>query len=234
MIVALASWSATFLQLGPMMDTSNFQLDPIVLTLFASSWTIGMVAMMFPTAVPMMLIFLHVAKSATPEIRAGGGPTMSKAALFILCYIAVWGGFGVLFYLGLSIVSGLPPLRGFLGTVSSPLGMGLALLIVGFYQLSPLKGECLDRCHPTNFLFKYYSGGRLGAAKMGIRYAEYCVGCCWVMMIFLLLVGAMGPLWMVLFATPIFLERAIVHKRWPSRLIGLLFMSAGVLRLLSP
>ncbi len=232
LVAALASWLLSFLQLGPMMNMTAFPINPVSLTVFASSWTVGMVAMMFPTSVPMMLVFFNVAKAATPEIRAGGGPTMTKAALFITSYIAIWGSFGVLVYLALAASSNFLQLEAFFEGLMSPLGASLALLIVGFYQLSPIKGECLDRCHPTNFLFKYYRGGRIGAAVMGILYAKYCVGCCWVMMIFLLLIGAMGPLWMVLFASIIFTERALVHGPWPSRLIGLIFLSAGIIRLL--
>jgi predicted metal-binding membrane protein len=233
--VALASWWVTFLQFGPMMmmDMSAFSLDVVPLSLFTVSWTVGMVAMMFPTSVPMMLMFIRIGKTATAEIRAGGGPTLTKAILFIASYIAMWVAVGVLFYFALGAASRFFQLSSFFDLLMSPIGVGLALLIVGLYQLSPIKGECLDRCHPTSFLFKHYSGGRVGAAKMGIVYAKYCVGCCWVMMLFLLLIGAMGPLWMVLFTSLIFLERAIVHGRWLPRIIGLAFLTAGTIRLVT-
>ncbi len=233
--VALASWLVTFLQLGPMMmDMSAFSFDVVPLVLFTVSWTVGMVAMMFPTSVPMMLMFIHTGKTATAEIRAGGGPTLTKAVLFIAAYIAMWVTVGIMFYVALAAASRSLLLSSFFDLLMSPIGVGLALLIVGFYQLSPIKGECLDRCHPTSFLFKHYSGGRVGAAKMGIVYAKYCVGCCWVMMLFLLLIGAMGPLWMVLFTSLIFAERAIIHTRWPSKIIGLAFLAAGTIRLVTP
>lgn len=232
--VASVSWWLSFGQQTGMMSMAAFPPDPIELTLFASSWTIGMIAMMFPTTIPMMLLFLHVGKAATPEIRAGGGPTMTKAGLFIGSYLFVWVMVGVIIYLALGVVSSFFPTGALTGAITSSLGIGLALLIVGFYQLSPLKGECLDRCHPTNFLFKYYRGGLVGAMKMGVLYAKYCVGCCWVMMVFLLLVATMGVLWMAVFAGLIFIERAVVHGRWPSRLIGIGFLAAGGIRLIIP
>jgi hypothetical protein len=46
-----------------------------------------------------MLMFLHVGKASTPEIRAGGGPTVTKAVLFIGTYIALCAAVGVLIYL---------------------------------------------------------------------------------------------------------------------------------------
>lgn len=234
LVVALVSWWITVVQQSTMMDSGMFSLEPIALILFVSSWTIGMVAMMFPTTVPMMLMFFHVGRAATPEIRAGGGPTVTKAALFIASYIALWAAVGVLIYLAIGAANAIFPASALSELVSSPLGIGMASLIVGFYQLSPIKGECLDKCHPTNFLFKYYRGGRVGAVKMGILYAKYCVGCCWVMMVFLLLVATMGVLWMAVFAGLIFIERAIVHGKWPSRLIGIAFLSAGGIRLIIP
>lgn len=228
--IAFASWWVTFSQMGSMMlDMASLPLNLTSLAVFSSSWTVGMVAMMFPTAVPMMLMLLRVGKTSTPEIRAGGGPTLFKASLFIVSYITIWGAVGVLFYVALSGFSQLLQLGYLFEFLMSPTGTGIAFLIVGLYQLSPLKGECAERCHPTSFFFKYYRGGRIGAVQMGALYAKYCVGCCWVMMLFLLVIAAMGPLWMVFFTFLIFLELAIVGGRWPSKLLGIFFLALGFL-----
>lgn len=223
--VAAVAWLGAF-GMGAMMGAPTLPVLWADLALFAGSWTTGMIAMMFPTAVPMMLVFITAARRASPEIRAGGGPTLGRSALFIGSYIAIWAGTGVLVYLVLAAVSGFLGAGVFL-VVSTPLGVGLALALVGAYQLSPLKGECLHKCHPTTFLYRFYRGGRLGPIHMGGLYAKYCVGCCWVMMLFLLLVGAMGPLWMVLLGSLIFLERAVVRGPWPSRAIGVGFLASG-------
>lgn len=232
--VALISWWITLFQEGMMLDVGMFQLDAVALVVFSSSWTTGMIAMMFPTTVPMMLMFIRIGKSAKPEVRAGGGPTMTKAVLFIGSYIAIWAVVGVFMYVAIAVTLTFLPMNALSEALSSSIGVAFALFIVGAYQLSPLKGECLERCHPTSFLFKYYRGGLLGAVKMGLLYAKYCVGCCWVMFVFLLLVGAMGVLWMAVFAGLIFIERTVVHGRWPSRLLGLAFLSAGGIRLMIP
>jgi len=198
------------------------------MTFFGISWTVGMMAMMLPTAMPLMLIFFRSARGATSEIRLGGGPTIGKAFLFIASYIGIWVGTGVLFYLGVAIASTLvwPGLSAFL---ASRFGAGVALLLVGVYQISPVKGECVSKCHPSNFLFQHYRSGRLGALKMGLVYAKYCVGCCWVMMVFLLLVAAMGVGWMALFAFLIFAERTVFHGPWVSRIIGIAFVVIGII-----
>jgi predicted metal-binding membrane protein len=226
--VALTAWWVAF-AMGAMMGMPAWPIQLLDAAVFSASWAIGMIAMMFPTAVPMMLLFLTVARRATPEIRAGGGPTLPKSVIFITTYIAFWVATGVLIYLGIATLSALFP--GWLMLVNAPLGIGVALVLVAAYQLSPVKGACLHHCHPTSFLYRYYRGGRFGAVRMGALYAKYCVGCCWVMMVFLVAVGAMSPLWMALFAALIFAERAIVKGPWPSRGIGLAFLATGVVLL---
>jgi len=229
-VVAFASWLTSILSAGGSM-MMGFSLDMASLLLFAYSWTVGMMAMMFPTAVPMMMTFFSAGMRSRPEIRAGGGPTPGKASLFVASYLGIWVGAGVLIY------SGIGAATAFIGASwlminATQTGAGIALLITGLYQLSPIKGECLDKCHPTHFLYRFYRGGRLGAAKMGALYAKYCVGCCWVMMVFLLLVGSMGILWMALFTALIFLERSLIRSPWPSRAIGAAFLVVGLALLL--
>jgi len=213
------------------MNMMSFNLDLIALTLFAGSWTIGMVAMMFPTAVPMILMFFRIGRNASPEIRSGGGPTITKALLFTGAYIFIWGGVGVLFYLALVVSFGLMPFP-IMDYLNLPTSAGFALLVAGLYQLSPLKAECLDKCHPSTFLFRFYHGGKIGAVRMGAIYAKYCVGCCWIMMAVLLLIGAMGAAWMAIFALFIFVERAIIHRHWVTKILALVFLVSGVMVLL--
>lgn len=228
LIVAFAAWWVAF-AMGAMMGIPAWPIQLLDAAVFSVTWAVGMIAMMFPTAVPMMLLFLTVARSASAEIRAGGGPTLTKSAVFITTYIVFWVATGVLIYVGMATLSALFP--GSLMLLSAPLGIGVGLVLVAAYQLSPVKGACLHQCHPTSFLYRYYRGGRLGAVKMGALYAKYCVGCCWVMMVFLVAMGAMSPLWMALFAALIFAERAIVKGPWPSRGIGLALLATGVVLL---
>jgi predicted metal-binding membrane protein len=224
--LAVLAWALTFLNIGPMVGTPSLPLDLVALGFFVIAWTVGMVAMMFPTAVPMLLMFLHVGKSSTKEIRDGGGPSPGKATIFVATYIGVWVATGALFYVAAAVVlSGLPLSANlFIGTT---LGLGVALIVVAVYQLSPVKGECLARCHPNSFLFRYYKGGVSGSVRMGFDYAKYCVGCCWVMMVFLLISASMGLAWMAAFAGVIFLERNLPLSKWVPRAVGAGFLVAG-------
>jgi len=223
---ALLAWIFTVLNIGPMVGTPTLPLNYASLSLFTAAWTVSMVAMMFPTAVPMLLMFLHVGRSTKREVREGGGPSPGKAVLFVATYIGAWAATGVLFYVGAAIILSRLPLGAdlFIGTT---LGVGIALIVVAVYQLSPFKGECLARCHPNSFLFRFYRGGVSGSFWMGLDYAKYCVGCCWVMMVFLLVSASMGLAWMVAFTAIIFAERNLPFRTWVPKAFGVVFLVAG-------
>ncbi len=225
-VLALLAWIFTVFNVGPMVGSPMFPVNYASLSLFTAAWTVSMVAMMFPTAVPMLLMFLHVGKSTNREVREGGGPTPGKAILFVATYIGAWVGTGVLFYVGAALVLSQLPLgvNLFIGTT---LGLGVALIVVAVYQLSPVKGECLARCHPNSFLFRFYRGGVSGSFWMGLDYAKYCVGCCWVMMVFLLVSASMGLVWMVAFTGIIFAERNLPFRSWVPKAFGVGFLLAG-------
>ncbi len=224
--LALLAWTLTALNVGPMVGTPTLPLNYAALSLFTAAWTVSMVAMMFPTAVPMLLMFLHVGRSTNREVREGGGPTPGKAILFVTTYIGAWIAAGVLFYVGAALVLSRLPLAAnlFIGTT---LGLGVALIVVAAYQLSPVKGECLARCHPSSFLFRSYRGGISGSFWMGLDYAKYCVGCCWVMMVFVLVSASMGLAWMVAFTAIIFAERNLPFRNWVPKAFGLGFLLVG-------
>ncbi len=224
--LALIAWALTALNVGPMVGTPSLPIDVAALVFFVVAWTISMVAMMFPTAVPMLLLFLHAGKNSSDEVRAGGGPTPARAFAFVATYVGVWVGTGVLFYAvaALLLSQTTVVVNLFIGTT---LGLGIALIFVAVYQLSPVKGECLARCHPSSFLFRYYRGGLSGASLMGLDYAKYCVGCCWVMMAFLLVSASMGLAWMAAFTTIIFIERNLPARSWVPKVFGIGFLVAG-------
>lgn len=226
--LALISWLETIWKIGPMMGMPSLPLNAPAIAFFVVTWTIGMVAMMFPTTVPMLLMFLHVGKTASPEVREGGGPSPAKALAFVASYMMSWVLVGLVIYVALAAILGLLPTETET-LIASPVGIGLALILVALYQFSPVKGECLRRCHPSSFLFKYYRGGVPGSLEMGLQYARYCVGCCWVMMVFLLVAASMGVLWMAFFAGIIFVERSLTTSPWAPRIIGLGFFFSGIL-----
>ena len=227
--ISAASWvlSTYHFTAESMTMGGMFQLDMVSILLFVGSWTFGMMAMMFPTIVPMTLAIFRAGRNASKDIKAGGGPTITKAFAFASAYISLWVGFGVALYLGIILLSSMTGLVEF-PTLYLRFFPALIVLGSGIYQFAPLKGECLNRCHPTTFLLRNYRGGITGSALMGGSYGVFCIGCCWVLMINLLLIGAMSITWMGLFAIAILVER-ITPERWQvSKIVGTILIVLGL------
>lgn len=202
---------------------------PGALGLFLLMWTIMMVAMMFPAAMPMVLIFHRVSSD-----RRQKGVAAVPTWVFIAGYLAVWGAFGMIFY-------GLEGLLRWL--VGASFGMArvpatitaLAFLAAGIYQLTPLKTVCLQHCRsPLSFVMLHWREGTVGAVGMGVRHGAYCLGCCWALMLILLGVGVMNLAWMGLLTLLIFIEKIFPGGPLVGRVIGSGLIALGLLALVQP
>ena len=185
-------------------------------------WAVMMVAMMVPSASPMILIFATINRkrlaAETPLIRTG---------LFLLGYLLVWAGFSVLAALGqwgLHAAALLTPTM----AVAPWLG-GLLLVAGGIYQFTPLKDVCLSRCQsPFGFILTQWREGAAGALVMGVRHGAFCVGCCWVLMALLFVAGVMNLLWVAAIAAFVLLEKVTPPGWVVSRLAGAVLILWGV------
>lgn len=160
-----------------------------MLVMFAM-WWVMMIAMMLPSAAPMILVFA-AANTKAATSRSAAVPT----SIFAAGYLLVWGGFSMLATLlqwGLSSARLLDPM---MQTNSNLLAAGL-LISAGAYQFSPLKSACLRHCRgPVQFISQYWQSGRIGALKMGFLHGTFCLGCCWFLMALLFYGGVMNLLW---------------------------------------
>src|SRR6266571_7300360 len=104
---------AWFLVAGANMPMAGM-LDPVALLLFTIIWGVGMVAMMFPSLLPMVYT---VAVSARKSMEEGtASPSLRRlvvslrSTLFIAGYVAIWTLVGVFFYLTVAGVTlaGIP------------------------------------------------------------------------------------------------------------------------------
>ena len=66
-----------------------------------------------------------------------------------------------------------------------------------------------------------------GSVMLGLRHGVYCVGCCWTLMALLLVGGVMNPLWIVLLALLILLEKVAPFGRQIAPLAGIVLVAAG-------
>lgn len=148
-------------------------------------WSVMMVAMMLPTASPMIVTFAAVS-------GRNGGPVALRTALFAAAYLGVWSvvsAGGALAQAGLHAIT-----RGaHAGLLSSPLFFAGTLLGAGVWQLTPLKHACLRRCRtPLGFLITEWRPGARGALVLGLRHGTECVLCCWALMAVMLGLGTMN------------------------------------------
>ena len=144
--------------------------------------------------------------------------------LFLIPYVIVWGGFGVVALLALAAL-------GLMGSMlAGPLLYVPAAILVaaGMWQVTRTKEVCLAHCtSPAGFVLHHWHSGRLGALRMGFRHSLYCIGCCWLFMLVLFISGSMSLVWMGGLSVAIFGEKLGVRTRLFSRAIGVLLVVLG-------
>ena len=191
-------------------------------------WTIMMVAMMVPTAGPLILLFAEINRCRGQK----QGP-FAATGQFLCGYLTAWAGFSALASLaqwGLLTVALISPMM----EATSKILAGGLLLIAGLFQFSPLKYACLAHCRsPIGFIAMEWRSDSLGAFKMGWKHGSYCLGCCWALMVLLFAFGVMNLLWVAGLSAFILLEK-ITANRWMSRLGGLLLIGWAGWIFLSP
>lgn len=224
--------------------------DPVAISLFTASWTVGMAAMMFPAITPMALLYNRLIggvdnnsqrKKQTDENLMAEEKSKYenkksatiKLTLFVTCYLVVWALTGVALLLGWSVplntlLDGNGKQRQLVDTI-----FGVVLILSGLYQFSPLKTKCLGYCEsPMSFFMRRWRNGVWGAVRMGAYHGLYCLGCCWPYFLLMVALGWMNLLWMGLFAAIIFGEK--IWSRygiWVARIAGTGFVITGLFTL---
>lgn len=210
-LIALLAWGYTA-YLARTMGTAGGdmampQLQPWSAAMFAfmcGMWFVMMVAMMLPSAAPMILTF-----AAVQRRRQAQGGAFVPTGVFIAGYLLVWAGFSLLAtgaQYGLERAVLLSPMMG----RAAPWLGALLLIGAGLYQFAPLKDVCLDKCRtPLGFIMTEWRDGRRGALVMGLRHGAYCAGCCWALMALLFVGGVMNLLWVALLALFVLIEKVV-------------------------
>jgi predicted metal-binding membrane protein len=168
-------------------------------------WFLMMVAMMLPSAAPMILLYSGLARGARAQ-----GAVLAPTSIFAGMYLAVWGGFSALAALAqwLLVRSGAISEMG-LAFGNQRIG-GALLIAAGLYQATPLKRACLDNCRsPMSFLMRLWRPGWAGAARLGLAHGIYCLGCCALLMALLFVFGVMNLIWVAALALLVLTEKTL-------------------------
>lgn len=188
------------------------------LGLFMVTWTVMMIAMMFPATAPVVLLFDRWRRSRNRKIA----PTFS----FVTGYLAVWAVVGLLVY-GVLVAIEMNVEN---STTAVRLG-GVTLVVAGLYQLSPLKTICLTKCRsPLGLVMQHaqlLGRGLRGPFRVGVFHGAYCLGCCWALMAVLIVLGLMSLGWMAAVSALILVEKVLPAGRGFGRAIGVGLALAG-------
>jgi predicted metal-binding membrane protein len=197
--------------------------------LFLATWIAMMVAMMFPTAAPMILTFARV--SAGQRER---GQVFVPTWVFVSAYLLVWTLFGAAAY-GLAVgIQSLASAAPWLGEHAGRIG-GVLLILAGLYQLSPLKRACLARCRtPLAWVLHAWHDGYGGAFRMGVEHGAYCLGCCWLLFVLLFPLGVMNVAAMAVITVLIFAEKSLPGGARIGQVAGLALIAYGAAVVLVP
>ena len=153
-----------------MMSTNDPQLA-------IGMWIAMMAAMMLPGAVPAVV--------RVPGHRA--------RIVFVAAYLAVWSVFGA----AAAALQFMLESRELLTSdmaLRSAAAANLLLLVIGAYQLTPVKRACLRLCR---------------SEVVPLRYAFGCLGASWLLTGILLVVGVMSVVWVAALALWIAAEKAL-------------------------
>ena len=184
---------------------------PMDMLLFLILSGVMMVAMMLPSALPMVGAYGRLAAAG-----AGRGEGRLCTGIFSAGYFLLWTVFAAVSLVVLAALGFMGDLPGLFRFVPGGL-----LVAMGLYQLTAWKQFCLRQCRtPAGFVITHWRAGRRGALRMGLHHAAYCLGCCWLLMLVLFVAGAMSLLWMAVFAVLILAEKIWTQGELFPRAIG--------------
>ena len=156
-------------------------------------WWVMMVAMMLPSASPMILLYTALIRR-TQEARN----IFWEVSLFVLGYLIAWAIFSIF----AALLQSQLELRGWMSPMMMEATNNYLIVIIlisaGVYQLTPLKTVCLEKCRqPASFLTGYKNTWVSSPLRIGLVHGFYCLGCCWFLMGLLFFGGIMNLYWIV-------------------------------------
>ena len=208
--------------------TSSVTLGPRV-PLFLVIWVVMMVAMMFPTAAPMILTF-HRVQAANRKV----GDAFVTTWVFVAAYLLVWACAGMFAYAGMLAAETAAARLALSPATTAQIG-GAIIMVAGIYQLTPLKNVCLSKCRtPIDFIVTSWRDGATSALEMGLLHGAYCLGCCWLLFVMLfplgiVNVGAMAAVTLIILA-----EKTLPWPRLASYAVAVALVLYGALVITSP
>ncbi len=230
LVVSIAAWFAMLHDASSMSMPGGGAAPSVTAgAAFTARWGVMMVAMMLPSAAPMVLLYRTVSRRL-----AADGDRVIPYAVFASIYLLLWMAIGVPVYAASVALMGLS-LRWPAIEAAMPFAIGGVLIVAGIYQLTSAKRACLRRCEsPLGFLMRRFKSGYLETTRLAVAHAGYCIGCCWALMMILVVAGAMSMAWVAVITVIVFAEKALPRGWRVSRLAGVSLILLGTAVMLNP
>jgi predicted metal-binding membrane protein len=227
-VVTLA-WAYLVAGAGIDMSMVGMPMEPMPWSTFHAAlmftmWLVMMIAMMAPSASPMVLLFTAIKRKQAASVS----PTV-EASIFLGGYLLIWAGFSLIAALAQWAFERVGLLSMGMASTSAVFA-GVILVAAGLYQLAPIKSACLRYCQsPVLFLSQHWRPGAVGAFRMGLRHGSYCVGCCWFLMVLLFVSGIMNLVWIAGIALYVACEKLLPLGQRLSRAAGVALIISGTM-----
>lgn len=225
-IISQSYWLSLFIKFCTPQTTTGVNIASAFGTFIM--WCVMSFAMMLPSAAPMLRTYAEVSETAAEKNR-------STVPTYILAigYLSVWIGFAFLTtILQITFIQigwakdAILPINNILA--------GIILISAGLYQFSPLKDACLHKCrNPFTTLFGRWSDKPSRVYALGIEQGLNCLGCCWAIMMVMMVVGTMNLAWMAFLTLFTIVEKTGNGKVTSRAFAVILLLWGGILILLS-
>jgi predicted metal-binding membrane protein len=229
--LAAAAWAELVWQgAGAEMDMAMDSLTMgLRAPLFLAIWVIMMVAMMFPTAAPMIVTFHKVQAGKRQR-----GEAFVSTWIFVAAYLLVWTLSGVAAYAGALAAEAVASRAAMSPATAARVG-GIVLVAAGLYQFTAWKDLCLSKCRtPITFIMTSWRDGAAGALHMGLLHGAYCLGCCWLLFVILFPLGIMNIAAMVVITLVVFAEKTLPWGRAVARAAAAALIVYGFAVVIAP
>jgi predicted metal-binding membrane protein len=188
----------------------------------ALMWGAMTLAMMLPSASPMILTYAEIADTAARKGERIVSPFVLAAG-----YTIVWLGFAAVATLAQFAFTRAALLDSGMASASG-LFSGAIFIGAGVYQFSALKHACLTQCQsPFPFFFANWETTPRGVFRLGVKQGLYCLGCCWAMMLVMFAVGVMNVIWMAALGLLMTFEKLGTGRRF-THMVGATLIAIGV------
>ncbi|HET9477105.1 MAG TPA: DUF2182 domain-containing protein [Dehalococcoidia bacterium] len=227
LVLAGAAWAVLAWQ-GAETDEMSLTMG-MSAPVFVALWIVMMVAIMFPTAAPMVLMFARIHNT-----RKARGQNFVPTWVFTSAYLLVWSLTGIAAYALAVVGDALAGESAWVMDNAPRFGGGL-LIVAGLYQLTPLKDICLSKCRtPISFILSSWKDGYRGSFRMGLEHGVFCLGCCWLLFLILFPLGMMNVIVLAAITALIFAEKSLPVGRNVARAAALALVVYGAVVVFEP